>query len=180
VDPDLILPPFLAAAGLLVVTGAAKLRSPGGVAAALAGARLPSSRGLARALGALELGVGAAALLAPRALAAPVALLYLAFAAFILRALTSGFPVPSCGCLGERETPPSAVHAVLDALAAACAVLVLLSPVPSTATFLGGQPWSGVPLAALVAVGVVLASTALAHLPAALASWRPEPEAETR
>jgi hypothetical protein len=180
VDPDLILPPFLVAAGLLVVTGAAKVRAPGGVAAALAGARLPSSRGLARALGALELGVGAAALVAPRALAAPVALLYLAFAAFIVRALTSGFPVASCGCLGERETPPSAVHAVLDALAATVAVLVLLAPVPSTADLLGGQPWNGVPLAMLVAVGVLLAYAVLAHLPAALASWRPEPEAGAR
>lgn len=179
-SPELILPPFLAAAGLLVVTGAAKLRAPGGVAAALAGARLPSSRGLARALGAAELGVGAAALVAPRALAAPVALLYLAFAAFIVRALTSGLPVASCGCLGERETPPSAVHAVLDALAAAAAVLVLPSSVPSTAAFLGGQPWNGLPLGMLVAVTVLLAYAALAHLPAALAAWRPQPEAPAR
>jgi hypothetical protein len=180
VDPELILPPYLAAAGLLVVTGAAKLRSPGGVAAALAGARLPSSRGLARSLGAAELAVGAAALVQPRPLAPVVALLYLAFAAFIVRALTSGLPVASCGCLGEPATPPSAVHAVLDLAAAGAAVPVALSSVPATAAFLGDLPWNGVPLAMLVGVGVLLAYAALAHLPAALASWRPEPAPEPR
>ena len=179
-DPEVILPPFLAAAGLLVVTGAAKLRSPGGVAAALAGARLPSSRGLARALGAVEVGVGAAALVQPRPLAPAVAVLYLLFAAFIVRALTSGLPVASCGCLGERETPPSAVHAALDLAAAGAAVLVAASSVPATADFLGGLPLNGVPLALLVAVCVLLAYAALAHLPAALAAWRPEPGAGAR
>jgi hypothetical protein len=37
-----------------------------------------------------------------------------------------------------------------------------------------------VPLAMLVAVSVLLAYAALAHLPAALAAWRPEPRAEAR
>lgn len=124
--------------------------------------------------------MGAAALVEPRPLAPAVALLYLAFAAFIVRALTSDLPVASCGCLGERETPPSAVHAGLDLLAAGCAVLVALSSVPATAGFLGELPWNGVPLALLVGVCVLLAYAALAHLPAALAAWRPEPGAEAR
>jgi hypothetical protein len=163
-----------------VVTGAAKLRSPGGVATALAALRLPASRGLARALGAVEVAVGAAALVQPRPLAPAVALLYLLFAAFIVRALTSGLPLASCGCLGERETPPSAVHAALDLLAAGAAVLVAVSSVPATDEFLGGLPWNGVPLAMLVAVCVLLAYATLAHLPAALAAWRPEPGTEAR
>ncbi|MND09512.1 hypothetical protein D3C83_329060 [compost metagenome] len=51
---------------------------------------------------------------------------------------------------------------------------------PATATFLGDLPWNGAPLAMLVGICVLLAYAALAHLPAALASWRPEPAAETR
>jgi hypothetical protein len=78
---------------------------------------------------------------------------------------------------GARRAVAS--HALLFA-AAGAAVLVVASSVPATADFLGGLPLNGVPLALLVGVCVLLAYAALAHLPAALAAWRPDPGAEAR
>jgi len=172
--PELILPPFLVVAGLLAVSGLAKLRAPGGAARALASARLPSSRAVVRALGAVELAVGLAALVQPRPLAPAVALLYLGFAGFVVHALAAGVPMATCGCLGDEETPPTALHAAVTATAAACAALVAATPVPDTPGLLAGSPWLGAPLVALVAVGVLLAYAVMAHLPAALGSYRPE------
>lgn len=172
-DPALTLPPFLIAAALLVVTGLAKLRSPRGAAAALASAGLPSRPALVRALGALEVGVGAAALLAPRPLAPAVAALYVGFAAFLGYVAARRIPLADCGCLGERESPPSRFHLGLDLLAAASAVAVVLTPVGATWVFLAEQPWAGVPLLMLVAVGVFAVHVAMAYLPAAMTAYRP-------
>lgn len=171
--PGLILPPYLVVAGLLAVSGLAKLRAPGGAAQALAGAGLPSSRALVRLLGAAEVGVGVAALAQPRPLAPVVTLLYLGFAGFVVHALAAGVPIATCGCLGDEETPPGLLHVAVTATAACSAALVVLTPVPGTPAFLGGLPWLGAPLVALVAVGVLLAYAVMAHLPAALASYRP-------
>lgn len=174
-DPALTLPPYLVVAGLLAVAGVAKLRAPGGARRALASARLPASTGLVRALGALEVAVGAGALAAPRPLAPAVAVLYLGFAALVGAGLAGRIPLASCGCLGERDVRPEGFHLGLNLLAALAAVLVVVTPVGGWGAFLGAQPWGAVPLVALVALGVMVLHVALAHLPDAMAAYRPPP-----
>jgi hypothetical protein len=176
-DPALTVPPYLAAAGLLAVAGAAKLRSPAGAGRALAGAGLPSAPAWVRAVGAVEVAVGVGALLAPRPLAPAVAAVFLGFAAFVGAALAGRITVASCGCLGERELPPGRFHLGLNLLAAAAAVLVALTPVGDWREFLAAQPWNGVPLAMLTAVGTATLAVALAHLPEAMGAYRPAPAA---
>lgn len=176
-DPAITLPPFLLVAGLLAVAGVAKLRFPAAAARALASARLPAAPALVRALGVLELGVGVGALLAPRPLAPAVALLYLGFAGFLVLVAWRRIPLASCGCLGQRESPPSRFHLGLNLLAVASAVGVALTPVGPTWSFLASQPWAGVPLLLMVAVGIFTVQIAMAHLPQAMSAYRPPPPA---
>lgn len=179
-DPALTVPPYLVVAGLLAVAGAAKLRAPGGAVRALLSARLPASAGLVRALGALEVGVGTGALVAPRPLAPAVAALYAGFVALVGAALAGRIPLASCGCLGERDVRPGRFHLVLNLLATASALLVVLTPVGGWGAFLAAQPWSAVPLAALVALGVAVLHVALAHLPEAMGAYRPQTPSSPR
>src|SRR5712692_9085372 len=104
--------PFFAATGLLVAGGASKLRRPDPGARALVAVGIVSGiaggRAAARLVGAIELSVGTAALLAPGAgTAGPVAFLYLSFAAFVAAVAAGRLPTTSCGCLGQREIPAS-------------------------------------------------------------------------
>jgi hypothetical protein len=112
-----------AGALVLMVAGAAKVADPARTAGALRALGWPSSAGLVRLGAGAELLVGAAALVAGGpVLAGLVALSYLGFALFVVAALTSGTPIGSCGCLGRADTPPSAVHVVVDAGLAAGAL----------------------------------------------------------
>jgi hypothetical protein len=82
-----------------------------------------------RAGAAAEAVLGLVAVVHPsRAVAAAVALSYLGFTLFVLRALRSGSPLASCGCFGKSDTPPTPGHAVVTALLAAAAGLVALDP----------------------------------------------------
>jgi hypothetical protein len=113
-----------AGALVLLVAGAAKVADPTRTAGALAALGWPSSARLVRAGAAAELLVGAGALVVGGpVLAALVALSYLAFALFVIVALTSGTPIGSCGCIGRADTPPTALHVVVDAALAAGALL---------------------------------------------------------
>jgi hypothetical protein len=113
-----------AGALVLLVAGAAKVADPTRTAGALRALGWPSSRGLVRAGAAAELLVGAGALVVGGpVLAGLVAVSYLAFALFVAAALTSGTPIGSCGCLGRADTPPTALHVVVDAVLAAGALV---------------------------------------------------------
>jgi hypothetical protein len=112
-----------AGALVLVVAGAAKVGDPSRTAGALRALGWPSAAGLVRVGAAAELLVGAGALVVGGpVLAGLVAVSYLAFAAFVAAALTSGTPIGSCGCLGRADTPPRPVHVVVDAVLAAGAL----------------------------------------------------------
>src|SRR5207247_6867819 len=121
---DLVAPPFLVAAALLGVSGAAKLVRPDAAVRALEQAGLPSSRTLVRGLALAELfiGVGCLAMSGP-VWAALLAAMYAAFVGFLLRLLAMGSRAGSCGCMGGREAPPSLVHVVLDGVAALGGIL---------------------------------------------------------
>lgn len=147
-------------AAVLVVGGVAKIRSPRGfeAMALAAGRRVP--RGTGRVVGAVEVTMGVVAIAtgAPPWSAA-LALLYAAFAGVVVIASRRG--ATSCGCFGSADAPPGPVHVVVDATAAAVAVLMVFDPPGSLAQVLAAQPAAGVPYVMVVAVTTALVVVAL-------------------
>lgn len=122
------LGPLVVAAALLVVAGVAKLRRPAPTGLALARVGLPGSDLVVRCLGLVEVAAAIDALAFGRWTALPVAVLYLAFAAFtavqVRRARTTG-EAADCGCFGDDGAPVDGTHVALNvALAAAAAATV--------------------------------------------------------
>jgi hypothetical protein len=171
---------YLVAAGLLCVAGAAKAVRPDDTARAMAALlpgrpRVAVMRWIVR-LGALaEAALGAVSILFPRPLTgALVALSYLCFTGVVVAARRRGGPLSTCGCFGRPDTPPTAFHVVVDLVLAAAAAAVALSA-PGQATLLtqvAHQPWAGLPLLFVSAVGLWLTALALSSLAALTAARR--------
>ncbi len=164
-----LLGPVLVAAGVLCVSGAAKLRAPRPAAGALATLGLPGSALLVRLLSALELGLGASVLIAPvRPLVAILAAAYVAFAG---AALTLMRRRADCGCFGETGAPASRSQVILSLAAGSLGVAGTAWPPHGLAWILGRPPGpAGATLAGLAGCvyAAVLAYTAL---PTAWAAW---------
>ena len=161
--------PFGVAAALLGLGGASKALDPADTSRALAVMGLPSRRALVRVGGAAELGIGVGALVfGTRAFAVLVAASYAAFLAFVVLAMIRRAPISTCGCFGKADTPPSAIHVVLNALAAGVAVAVALDPRVALPVVLADQPLLGIPFLLLLVTGVYLNFVALTALPRAL------------
>jgi hypothetical protein len=171
---------YLIAAGLLCVAGVAKALRPDDTAlamAALSPGRPPLRlvRSVVRAGALAEAALGAVAILFPRpAIAALVALSYLVFVAVVTYARWRGGPLATCGCFGRLDTPPTALHLVLNLVlaAAATAVAICGSPGSTLGQQLVHQPWAGFPLVFASAVGVWLSALALSALAALTAARR--------
>jgi hypothetical protein len=168
-----VIGPYLVACALLVGAGIAKTVRPDDTARALAalvrgrGMRLVRLRLAVRAGALAEAALGLVALALPRPVtAALVASSYLCFAGIVLVALRRGGPLATCGCFGRADTAPTVVHLVLDlALAVAAAVLAAAAPRQGTlVTYLAHQPWAGLPLLFVSAVGAWLTLLALSAL----------------
>lgn len=168
-----MLGPYLAAAALLVVAGAAKARRPADTARALGALRHGVPLGpLAIAVpvaAAAEALLGAVALAVPhRPEATAVAASYAAFAAFVVVARRRGGVLATCGCFGTPDTPATRLHVVLDLLLAAAASVVAAEPPQGTTwTALAGSPLHGAVLlagAGLLTALVLAAMTGLARL----------------
>lgn len=148
-------------AGLLVLAGMAKVRRPDAPGRALVLAGLPGGTLAVRALGVVEVLVGAVTLLVGGPVWATVAVLYLGFTGFVVRERSR--PAASCGCFGEEGVPLTPLHGVVDAVlaVAATAAAVLAAPgVVEVAGTPGG--WLAVPLAV---VGVLAVRMLLVDLP---------------
>lgn len=159
--------------GLLAVAGVAKLLTPSGTQQALRAAGFPSSPVLVRALGATELVIGTAAIVAAGwVLPALVALSYAGFSGFVISRLRAG-DTAGCGCFGASASPLTAGHLVFNVAAALVAVLFVADPAPSLSTVLADQPWAGVPYLMIIALGVTLSVAVLTVLPATRAAARP-------
>jgi hypothetical protein len=166
---QLLSVPFAAAALVLCVAGAAKLRSPAGAARAITTLGLPGSRPLVRGFGALEIVLGAWCLAAPGPIPAGVATSTFAAFAVVSRALVSRRA--SCGCFGDGDLPASAAHVVLSALLGAlCAASALGAP-RSLEWMLGRPP--GLAGALVIAAGGCAYAIVLAYtlLPPAWSAW---------
>ncbi len=153
-----------AAAVLLAVAGAAKLRTPGPAAAMLVGLwprlrPLRRARLAARGAGIVELGAGLAVLAGGgRPALLLLAACYLALSAVALRLLSRGEPVP-CGCFGAADGAVGAAQVVVDLAALAVAGWGLLRAAPGPAALFD----PGV-LAGVTATGQVLLLAALGYL----------------
>jgi hypothetical protein len=165
---------YLIAAGLLVVAGAGKAARPDDTARAMA-TLLPRSPSLRRLrwvvrTGALaEAALGATAIVFPRpATATLVALSYVCFFGVVSYARWRGGPLATCGCFGRPDTPPTALHLVIDlTLAVAAAAVAAGAPSDGAlASQLAHQPWAGFPLLFVSAVGLWLTALALSALAA--------------
>ena len=163
--------PFFAAAALLALAGAAKVRRPQPLGRALRTLGLPSASGVVRAFGTLEFGVGVLALVDPAPAAAlALAVLYGVFTVFLLWAIVARVPLDSCGCLGERDTPPSVVHVTLDLAAAVVAILVSRTSLESAPLFLAHLSYLAVPFAVGLAAAGYLAYLSVALAPELLSA----------
>ncbi len=159
-------------AALLGVAGVAKLRRPLPTAQAMRSAGLLGSLGLARLLGAVEVAVAVAALLfGGPSTALVVAAAYVGFASVSIR-LMARSGSEGCGCFGDDSAPVTNLHVVLNLLAAALAAFAAVWPTQGLPWIVADEPLGSVLLAALVAVGVLLAQAAFTSLPDLLAATR--------
>jgi hypothetical protein len=173
----LVAGPFAAFALLLAVAGAAKAVKPLPTVRALREAGLPARAWMVRMLGAAEAVLALVALaVAGPVPAALVAISYACFAAFVGYAMASGVSISSCGCFGKPDTPPTAVHLVVNLGAALLAIVAALDPGRSPLGVIAHSPGGGVPLAALTLVTAGFGYLALAEWPRLVAVFRMNPQ----
>ena len=153
---DALAVPLSAAAALLVVSGPRKLARPDDAARALRLTGLPSSRGLVRVVGAVELAAGLGVIVDGDHAPWPLALgtIYAAFAAFVLVAVWRHAPLTSCGCFGREGVAPRPLHAGIDAGAAAIGILAAFDTTRAPIDVVLDGGWDAV---ALTAGAVILA-----------------------
>jgi len=161
-----------ALAVLLAVAAMAKLRDPNSAAVALRRAGLASGVVVVRGVAVAEVLVAAAVLVVGGAgPAMALGLLYLGFAAFIVRLRRAAGAGVSCGCFGGAEAPAGRLHVVVNA-AAAGAVAVAVALGGSLPSVLGDRVSLAIPYAAAVAAGAWATGLCLTSLPALLATQR--------
>ncbi len=164
-----LTPPLLVAAGVMVLAGALKLRSPAPAVRALSILGLRATPIFVRTLAAFEVTVGGWALVAGgRAAAAAIACVY---AIFAVVALLLARRQASCGCFGEDRTPASALQSILSAAFAAVAIAAALSGAHGLSWVTGRGPASAGTLLIGIAGAVYATVIAYTELPAAWSAW---------
>ncbi|HJQ95817.1 MAG TPA: MauE/DoxX family redox-associated membrane protein [Acidimicrobiia bacterium] len=157
---------FFLVAALLVWSGIRKLADPDPTSGALRAAALPSSRLAVFGLGAVEIVVGATAMLAANPLAAwALGLVYAGFAGFIALAMNRRLPIASCGCFGKTDTPPTWIHLAINLAAVAGALAVATGRGPSLPSLLAQQPMAGIAYLGFLGIGVYCLYLLLSELP---------------
>ena len=158
-----LLAPFLTAAAVVVLAGAAKMVRPADTARALRQLDWPGSPLLVRGLGAFEVLLGAvAAITGNRIAAALLALSYLGFSVFVATALRRGGAVSSCGCFGRPDTPPTVSHLLVVLAGAAVSAAVVVRPGAGLTALSGAR---GVAVVLLAGIGAWLAVLSMTLLP---------------
>lgn len=140
---------------VLIGSGAAKLTQPEPFAHFIADATGRAvGAGVARAVAVAEIGVGLAGLvLAGRAVALLLTLLYVVFSIVVAAAMSSG--AATCGCFGAASTRPRVAHLVMNLLSAVVALGAVVRVVPAMADGIAGRGTG-----AVAAVGAVLLGAA--------------------
>jgi hypothetical protein len=155
--------PFLVACTLLVFSGATKVVRPAATRPAARALGLPSSAAAVFALAFAEIAFGMTGIAYGGLAALGVAAVYALLALAVARLLRAA-PTTPCGCLGSSTATASRTHVVVNAVAAAVALLAATrgSPLDSFA----GGPLAAVALAVLIAVAVGLVQLVMDALPA--------------
>jgi hypothetical protein len=167
---EVLLPPLLAAATILVLAGLAKLWQPEPAIRFAATLGVPLPWFFVRVAATVEILLGLGALWRPRPAAIAIALLYALFTGLVARQLLQGGDLP-CGCLGAREVVPSRLHLFLNGACACVGCLAAMVPPPAFATFAAAQPFAAVLVVfAAVAVGL-LSQAGLVYAPA-IGAWQ--------
>lgn len=152
------------AAGLLAFGGALKVARPAPAARALRSLRLPISAIWVRLIGLGEVAVALSVLIAGGTTSfAAQAVCYVGFVLVALAFWHRG-ELPSCGCFGEVESPPSFLHVLVTAGGAIASIRAAAVAAPA--------PWHqpGAVAAGLIALGLVY--LLLVDLPRLLAAVR--------
>ncbi len=169
---------YLIACGLLVAAGVAKALRPADTARAVVllvpdwvpfSGSLRVTRDAVRVGALAEAALGVVALLFPWPLtAALVATSYALFVGVVAYARARGGALATCGCFGRPDTPATRIHIVVNVVLFASAALVAWHPPDTTSIFvlLHHQPWLGLPLLFVSAVGVWVTYLALSPLAA--------------
>ena len=158
--------PFLIAALLLAGAGVAKALDPTTTVGALRKLGLDVPAVIVRTGGVGEAGLAAVAVVTGAPVAAVlVAASYLGFTAFVVVARVRRLPIGSCGCFGRIDTPPSAIHVVVNLGAAVSALAVAWRDGGGIGPVLADQPLAGVPFVLLAVTGAYAAFTALTVVP---------------
>jgi hypothetical protein len=166
-----------AAAVLLVVAGAAKLRTPGPAAVMLVGLwpalrPLRRARRVARLAGTVELATGLAVLAGGgRAALTLLAGCYLVLAAVAVRLLTRDERVP-CGCFGAADGAVGAGHVAVDLAAFAVAVWGVARAPSGLATLFDAGPLTGITATGQAVLLAALGYLVITALPALTAARR--------
>ncbi|MGI9659654.1 MAG: MauE/DoxX family redox-associated membrane protein [Gaiellaceae bacterium] len=169
---DLVSAPFLIAAGLLVVAGYAKIREPHGAARVVSALGIGLGLPAVRLLGVAEVALGVAAFASgTRWIAVALALAFALFGAIGIWLLVGPADLPSCGCLGALETPPSPLHVLLSVAGAGSAALAAVADPARIDTYLGSLPALGVPFLVAVGAGIAAAVLAMAYVPILASSY---------
>jgi len=169
----MLVGPVHAVALLLVAAAVAKLRDPASATRALADAKLPTGALVVRAVSVVEMLVGAAVLLVGGVVpAVALALLHLAFAAFIVRVRRAAGARASCGCFGGDDAPAGRLHVVVNLVAAGAVAASLAGSLPSVPSVLADRLVLALPYAATVAGGAWAIGLCLTSLPVLLAAER--------
>jgi hypothetical protein len=167
---------FLIASGLLVLAGLAKAFRPDDTARALldlAPGRntrpisVRCARTVVRVGAMAESAIGVWALVLPRPVsAALVASSYALFTVVVFYARLRGGALSTCGCFGRPDTPATWFHVAVNALFTVAAVAVALRTTSGATihALLSHQPWAGLPLFLVSAVGLYLTYLALSPL----------------
>lgn len=161
---------------LLALAGAMKVVNAAPTGGALRVSGLPGSPTVVRVLGLAELLVGLIGLLFGGGwIAAMAAGFYLAFALFVVNALSKRLPISSCGCLGATETPPTRLHVIVNIAAVAVLGLSSAFPLDPWATLTGVPREEAIPMLLFSGVIVYLLYALLAVLPLRHAARRSSP-----
>jgi hypothetical protein len=80
--------------------------------------------------------------------------------------------IGSCGCFGREDTPPHALHVVLDVVLASVASIAALTTGRSVVDELVDHPGAAFAVVPLAAIALYLLYAAFVHLPRTLAAAR--------
>jgi hypothetical protein len=153
-------------AGVLVISGAAKLGSAGATSRALEAVGLPHQPLAVRGLAAVEIEVGTWSIVAPSELSQmSLAAIYISFAGYIAAVMMGGYEIPSCGCFGVADTKPGVVHLVWNTIAAVVCLTAALAVRSSLASSFRSDALAGLTLAAMLAEAMLLATALLTTWP---------------